>query len=194
MEVIRAAQCRTMPWKNGGGSTTEIAADPPGASLDAFDWRVSMARVASNGPFSHFAGIDRTLAVVEGEGIELTIDGGPPVALTRDAPPLSFPGDKPTAATLAAGPITDLNVMSRRGRYGHRLTRLAGAEALPGEDGIDVVIVLAVHGEAMVEAEDASAALGAGDAAILHRPAAGAVRFVPRAEAVAYLIVLRADR
>src|ERR1700724_4705436 len=83
LKIVRASDCGTTPWKNGGGSTTEIAAAPFGATLDNFDWRVSMARVASDGPFSEFAGIDRTLAVVKGGGLELTIGGGAPVMLQR---------------------------------------------------------------------------------------------------------------
>ncbi|TIN81446.1 MAG: HutD family protein, partial [Mesorhizobium sp.] len=71
MRILRAAEYRSMPWKNGGGVTTEIAVSPSGAGLDDFDWRVSMARVELSGPFSQFAGIDRTLAVLEGEGIVL---------------------------------------------------------------------------------------------------------------------------
>ncbi|MBV9975040.1 MAG: HutD family protein, partial [Hyphomicrobiales bacterium] len=61
MRVLRAGQHRRMPWKNGGGETTEIIASPEGAGLDEFDWRISMARVATDGPFSRFAGVDRTL-------------------------------------------------------------------------------------------------------------------------------------
>ena len=49
------------PWKNGGGCTTEIAIAPPGASLDAFEWRISLATIAASGPFSAFPGVDRTL-------------------------------------------------------------------------------------------------------------------------------------
>ena len=71
MRLIRSKSYRRMPWKNGGGETTEIAVSPQNASLEAFDWRVSMARVESDGPFSAFPGIDRTLAVLEGQGIEL---------------------------------------------------------------------------------------------------------------------------
>jgi environmental stress-induced protein Ves len=66
VKVVCASECRTTAWKNGGGSTTEIAVAPMGASLDDFDWRVSMARVASDGPFSEFAGIDRTLDILKG--------------------------------------------------------------------------------------------------------------------------------
>ena len=43
LRVIRAAECQTMPWKNGGGETTEIAVFPSGAGLDDFEWRISMA-------------------------------------------------------------------------------------------------------------------------------------------------------
>ncbi|RUU10282.1 HutD family protein, partial [Mesorhizobium sp. M7A.T.Ca.TU.009.01.3.2] len=83
MRILRAAEYRSMPWKNGGGVTTEIAVSPSGAGLDDFDWRVSMARVELSGPFSQFAGIDRTLAVLEGEGIVLEIASHPPTSINR---------------------------------------------------------------------------------------------------------------
>ena len=60
-----------MPWKNGGGTTAEIAAFPDGAGFNAFDWRISLAEVASDGPFSAFPGIDRTLMLVEGARLAL---------------------------------------------------------------------------------------------------------------------------
>ena len=116
MRIIRSADCRTMPWKNGGGETTEVAVSPAGASLDAFDWRVSMARVASDGPFSLFPGIDRNLTVLEGAGIDLEPHGNASIRLTPDSPPYAFPGDIPLDARLVDGPILDLNVMTRRGR------------------------------------------------------------------------------
>ena len=45
---------RSMPWKNGAGRTTEIAVHPAGAALDAFAWRVSIADIERDGPFSRF--------------------------------------------------------------------------------------------------------------------------------------------
>lgn len=132
-----------MPWKNGGGSTTEIAIGPAGASLDAFDWRISMAQVASDGPFSVFDGIDRTLAVIQGGGMELTIGDRPAVTLGRDSAPLSFPGDTPTTARLMDGEITDLNVMTRRGRFGHRVVRVTQPmDCQFGGDDIAIVLSL----------------------------------------------------
>jgi environmental stress-induced protein Ves len=113
-----------MPWKNGGGETREIAVYPPGASLDDFGWRVSMASVRTDGPFSVFAGVDRTLCILEGEGMELTIGSAPPLILTPSSAPPSFPCDVACEARLIGGPVLDLNVMTRRGRYRHGVTVL----------------------------------------------------------------------
>jgi environmental stress-induced protein Ves len=123
MRVLRAADHKVMPWKNGGGSTTEVAAFPKGAGLDDFGWRLSMASVTVDGAFSAFPGIERTLAVLEGEGIALDVAGRGTLTVTRDGAPASFPGDAPTVGRLLGGPILDLNAMSRRGRFTHRLTR-----------------------------------------------------------------------
>jgi environmental stress-induced protein Ves len=127
MRVIRADEYRRMPWKNGRGETTEIAACPEGAGLEDFDWRVSTARVARNGPSSSFPGVDRTLIVLDGAGLRLDIAGRHPVELTAASPPLSFLADLPTAAALADGPVLDLNVMTRRDVAEHAVDRLAVA-------------------------------------------------------------------
>ena len=76
--------------------TTEIAVFPADAGLEDFAWRLSMATVASDGPFSSFAGVDRTLAVLEGEGIVLSVEGRPEESVTRHrrrwhSPPTSRP-------------------------------------------------------------------------------------------------------
>src|SRR5258708_11200554 len=63
LKIVRASDCLTTPWKNGGAPTTENAAAPEGASLDIFDWRISTAQVPSHVPFSHFFGVDRTPAI-----------------------------------------------------------------------------------------------------------------------------------
>lgn len=137
MKLIRFADLTPKPWKNGGGTTTEIAVSPEGAGFDDFDWRLSVAEVASDGPFSLFPGIDRTLTVIEGEGLVMTVEGRGMVTLTAASAPLSFPGDVPVSASLAKGPIRDFNVMTRRGRFGHQVTRhdlAAGRLALPQGD------------------------------------------------------------
>lgn len=125
MRVLKSADHKRMAWKNGGGETVEIYVHPPGAGLSDFDWRVSMAHVASDGPFSCFEGIDRTLALLAGEGMRLAIEGLGEALLTPESPPLRFPADAPTQAALTNGPITDLNVMTRRGLLRHQVERLA---------------------------------------------------------------------
>ncbi len=131
MQLLRNADHRRMPWKNGGGETVEVIVHPDGASLSDFGWRVSMARVAGDGPFSVFPGIDRTLAVLSGDGMALSIEGLGERLLTPASAPLAFPADAPTTARLTGGPITDLNVMTRRGAFRHRLTHHVACGALP---------------------------------------------------------------
>lgn len=125
MRLIKSKSYRRMPWKNGGGETIEIAVSPAGAGIADFDWRVSMARVESDGPFSAFPEIDRTLTVLGGKGIELTLDGQAPICIQGE--PRSFPGDVVAQARLLDGPITDLNVMTRRGRLIHRVRPISAS-------------------------------------------------------------------
>lgn len=188
MRIIRASDCKTTPWKNGGGSTTEIAAGPAGASLDAFDWRISMARVASDGPFSDFLGIDRTLTVIRGSGMVLTIGNRAPVTLSHGMAPVSFPGDTPTSARLTAGEITDLNVMTRRGRFSHRVRRIAEPTACDLDDD-DIAVVLSLDGDTMVSFEHATETPGHGDTAIIDS-ASGSFR-ISSVAGDCYLIMLR---
>nr|CAD6428369.1 HutD-family protein [Rhizobium sp. Q54] len=140
MQVLRTADYRRMPWKNGGGETVEIAVHPPTAGLEGFDWRVSMATVASGGPFSSFPGIDRTLCVLTGAGLRLDIEGSGPVLLDAQSNPCSFPADVATSASLIEGTITDLNVMTRRGVFTHTVERLVGPCSVPLKDDVRMLL------------------------------------------------------
>ena len=123
------------PWKNGGGTTQEIASWPQGAGLDGFGWRVSIATIATAGPFSVFAGIDRSIMLLEGDGVRLfTHDGR--VAHRLDVPhrPFAFSGDDAIDCTLLGGASNDFNVMTRRGQWRadvQVLDRAAGIETAP---------------------------------------------------------------
>lgn len=144
LQVLKAENHRRMPWKNGGGETVEIAVFPPEADLSAFGWRVSMATVVSDGPFSVFAGIDRTLSILEGQGMELNIAGRELVVLTGASEPLAFPADAATSARLVSGTIVDLNVMTRRGQWAHRVERrlFEGDHPLDAEGGVTMLLSL----------------------------------------------------
>ena len=113
---------RQMPWRNGGGSTTEIAIEPVGAGLglaDPFVWRLSMARVEGDGPFSRFPGYDRTLVLLEEGGVLLDFGTAAlPVTLTDALSQAAFSGDWSTSCRLLGGPVRDFNVMVDRRRAG----------------------------------------------------------------------------
>lgn len=160
MRVLRAENHRRMKWKNGAGETAEIAVFPEDAALDGFGWRISMASVGADGPFSAFEGVDRTLSVLEGEGIVLDIEGRDRLTLTRESLPYGFPADAPTSACLVDGPIVDLNVMSRRGRFQHTVTRrrLDGTLELPA--GTGTTLLFCQEGRAAVEDGDERTEIG----------------------------------
>lgn len=143
-QIIRSEDLIRVPWKNGGGTTAEVAAFPEGSTFDTFGWRISMADVASDGPFSRFQGIDRTLIVVEGDGIELDVEGIV-YPLDRTSPKLSFAGDDITTGQLLAGPIRDLNVMTRRGQFRHRTRFVESGVALLSEE-ISTAFIIALDG------------------------------------------------
>ena len=106
------------PWKNGGGSTREIVCFPPGAGMDSFAWRISVATIAQAGPFSAFAGVDRQIMLLDGDGVELVAQqAGIYHALQPRWQPFAFAGDVALDCTLLGGTSTDFNVMTRRGEW-----------------------------------------------------------------------------
>lgn len=115
---IRPSEGRLVPWKNGGGTTLELAMEPPEGSLaTGFRWRLSSAEVAASGPFSSFSGLERWLWLLDGPGFD--IDFGPRGRVDLHVPlaPLRFLGDWPAEATLLDGPSVDLNLMVDPGTY-----------------------------------------------------------------------------
>jgi uncharacterized protein len=123
MRIIRASEHKTVPWKNGGGTATNIIASPDGAGFDAFDWRLSGAHVGRDGPFSIFPDVNRTMVILSGEALALHGLAPEPIVLTTLSAPFDFPGDVPVSATLPAGPVDDLNIMSHRGKFRHSVRR-----------------------------------------------------------------------
>jgi environmental stress-induced protein Ves len=159
VRLIRNQDLARIPWKNGGGTTVEVASFPKGSTLDTFGWRISMADVASDGPFSNFPEIDRTLILVEGAGIEIEV-ARESHRLDPASPRLAFPGDVPTQARLLAGPIRDLNVMTRRGYFAHRTAFVQAGDIAPSQNSR----------AAFVFALDAALGLSAGSAKYVLQP------------------------
>ncbi|QKE62032.1 HutD family protein [Aquipseudomonas campi] len=148
-------QARQMPWKNGGGSTYELAISPARASLEDFAWRISCAQVASGGPFSHFAGVDRSLALLEGAGLDLQLNGQPRQLRPGD-PPLTFAGEDTVSAELLDGPVGDFNLMTRRSLWRHQLQRLQLDDVQRLNNDADLLLLYCQRGGLAVQLPDAS--------------------------------------
>ncbi|MFF4697136.1 HutD/Ves family protein [Streptomyces chattanoogensis] len=166
MRVLRASGRAATPWSNGGGVTREIAAHPPGAGWDTFDWRVSLAEVTRDGPYSPLPGIRRILTVVDGGGLELTVDGTRRLLPDRFRP-FAFPGGADTDSHLLDGPVVNLNVMVREGRAGAGVEMVRGTREVPPGDAL----VVAVEGRTDLSAPGTSGVrLERFDAALLTGP------------------------
>lgn len=144
--LIPYAGLTPVSWKNGGGTTIEIAVGPPDAGFDDFDWRVSLATIASDGAFSRFPGVARTLALVEGHGMTLRIDDAP-VMVNKAAPVVCFAGEAQVQATLGRGQNLDFNVMTRKGRCVHQFgqRRVSGSATFVAR--ADVTMLFLAHGD-----------------------------------------------
>jgi environmental stress-induced protein Ves len=130
------------PWKNGGGSTREIACWPQGAGVDSFGWRVSVATIAQAGPFSAFPGMDRQIMLLDGDGVRLvSTAAGIDHALRQRWQPFAFSGDAALDCRLLGGTSTDFNVMTRRGQWSARLG-VHDAGVQPGHSAAGLCLVL----------------------------------------------------
>ena len=125
-KVLRAVDYPRMPWKNGGGSTEEITRDA-GTGLDGFGWRLSIADIGESGGFSTFAGYQRVITVLQGEGMTLTVDGQDTRPLLP-LDPFAFSGESQVSCTLLGGAIRDFNLIYAPQRYRARLQWLAGEQ------------------------------------------------------------------
>lgn len=145
-----------MPWKNGGGTTREYMVEP---GEESFEWRLSVAEVADSGPFSTFAGVDRLLVLLSGEGMVLHADGE--ATPLRRLEPHRFPGEQAVHAELVGGPTTDLNLFWRRDRW------VAAASARQAPFSVEagrLTILYVASGEVSVITGGESVTADAGDA------------------------------
>lgn len=137
-------QLPARPWKNGAGLTREIATSPRGATLDDFDWRVSVAEVSADGLFSAYPGVDRTIALLRGAGMRLRgEDDRVRHRLDTVAAPFHFAGEAAIEALLLDGPCSDFNVMTRRSRCHAEVQSLNKDSALSPADAL---LLLCVQG------------------------------------------------
>jgi environmental stress-induced protein Ves len=134
IERYDLTQIAAQPWKNGAGLTREIASHLPGAGTAAFDWRISVADVDRDAPFSAFPGIDRCIVLLSGAGMRLVSpDLGVDLRLDRPWTPVCFSGDVALEATLLGGPCRDFNVMTRRDAWRSDVARIDAPALIAGD-------------------------------------------------------------
>ncbi|WP_068876043.1 MULTISPECIES: HutD family protein [unclassified Phenylobacterium] len=163
--LLHAADRVATPWKNGGGVTREVTVWPPGAGFGDFHWRVSMAEVRVDGPFSMFPGVDRILAVLEGR-LALAVAPFGEFDLSPTGAPAAFPGDAPATARVLEGPVLDLNLMARRGVAHATLDRLQVGAPQTLEAVVGHRLVIATGGALRVVAGDQAHELAPLDAVL----------------------------
>ncbi|MGE8317238.1 MAG: HutD family protein [Comamonas sp.] len=155
-----SAQLPAMPWKNGGGTTQEVVCWPQGADLSSFAWRISIAQIASSGPFSAFPGVDRSICLLQGDGVQLTsADGRIDHALNRPLVPFAFSGDVALDCRMLGGVSRDFNVMVRRGAL-RASVRVAEGQA--GQADAPNGLLLALRGAWSLSGAAGTATLAAG--------------------------------
>jgi environmental stress-induced protein Ves len=171
MRVILPEAFVSVPWRNGGGTAWDIA---EGGDREAWDWRLSLAEIARDGPFSLYPQIDRLLILLAGEGITLSLEDGPTQVL-HPLDDLAFPGEAAMACRLLGGPARALNLMvnRRKARSVAGLVPCDGAERLAPAD---VLLVLALGNRVVVHVGTGRTPLPQGAVAVLQREGASMVQ------------------
>jgi hypothetical protein len=166
LRLIPAHDYRRERWRNGFGWTREIlrwSSSVRPEAADDWDWRLSIAEIERDGPFSTFDGVDRELVLLHGNGVRLRFDDGE----VRDVEPphgrVRFAGERTVSGELIDGPTHDFNLMWRRERIDAELWHrpLVGSMVLfvePGETW--VVHVLSGHTQASDGSDREAAAMG----------------------------------
>lgn len=108
MKIYTDCDFKEMPWKNGGGVTTELFCKRDQNNEILF--RLSKANVSSDGPFSFFPNLRRVLLLLSGNGFKLT-GTTTKKNLTLDSEALYFSGEEAIHCELISGPCIDFNVM-----------------------------------------------------------------------------------
>jgi environmental stress-induced protein Ves len=163
--VIRASSYQRVRWKNGLGWTREILRSP---DQDDWDWRLSIAEIEQDTPFSRFERVNREIVLLSGNGLRLDFDDGSEQVLSPPHDRVRFAGERGVAGRLVDGPTQDFNLMWRRDRIDARMWHrpLVGPMVMFVEPGTAWAIHL-IAGQARFADDSRLTNLAAGDTAIL---------------------------
>ena len=119
--LLDPAGYRRTPWKNGGGTTIDIA--------EGDGWRFGRTPISAPGPFSDYSGFDRAQVLVSGRGLVLESPQG---AIDVRVPfqPVAFAGERPIVSRLEAGPVEVVNLIGDRARVAIDLKVLRAGASL----------------------------------------------------------------
>ncbi|NOT86858.1 MAG: HutD family protein [Lysobacter sp.] len=139
LQLIPAHEYRRERWRNGFGWTREILRSPEAG--DDWDWRLSIAEIERDGPFSSFPGIERELVLLHGHGVRLRFDDGEVREVEPPHGRVRFAGERVVSGELIDGTTHDFNLMWRRDRIDAELWHrpLVGSMVLfvePGEEWV----------------------------------------------------------
>lgn len=176
--VLPAHEYRRVRWRNGLGWTREIlrrrlGADTRSASGvepdgDDWDWRLSIAEIERDAPFSAFPGVERELVLLTGNGLRLRFEDGECTALEPPHGRSRFAGERTVTGELVDGPTHDFNLMWRRDRVQATLWHrpLVGPMVIFAEPGTAWAVHL-IAGQAQFVDDSGLPPLAAGDTAVL---------------------------
>jgi environmental stress-induced protein Ves len=166
--VIPANEYRRERWRNGLGWTREIHAQAATGKSGDWAWRLSIAEIEHDAPFSAFPGVERELVLLSGNGLRLRFVDGEVRELHPPHDKLRFAGERAVTGELLDGPTQDFNLMWRRDLVEAQLWHrpLVGPMVVFAEPGT----VWAIHllaGQARFADESGLPELAAGDTALL---------------------------
>ena len=163
--VIPANEYRRERWRNNAGWTRQIVAEPEG---DEWAWRMSIAEIEQDAPFSRFEGVDREIVLLSGNGVRLHFDDGAMHALEPPHGRWRFAGEAGVSGELIDGPTQDFNLMWRRDAITAQLWHrpLVGPMVIFADSGTTWAVHL-VAGQARFADDSGLPPLEAGDTALL---------------------------
>ena len=163
--IIPASEYRRERWKNGQGWTHEIFRSPINA--DTWNWRLSIAKVEQDGPFSTFPGVERELVLLAGEGMRLVFDDDQRIELLPPHDRARFAGERLLRAELIDGATQDFNLMWRRDQVEASLLHrpLVGPMVFFAETGVTWAVFV-MSGRALFKDQPKPKVLEQGDTAL----------------------------
>jgi len=129
------ADYRRTPWRNGGGTTVDVAVET-GAHGDV--WRFGRTPIIRPGAFSDYSGFDRVQVLVSGRGLVLETPDGE-IDVREPLRPVRFAGETPIVSRLEAGPVEVVNLIGDRARVGIDIQVLDAGRALRVGPGTHII-------------------------------------------------------